>query len=313
MRARVGPAAAALLLVAALAGCAALPAASPVGGSASPTPTPKAASATGVPAAEYSLIQEPDDGYQPIYSLIGSAASSIDMTMYELEDQTATAALVAAARRGVVVRVILDAAFNGAKANAADYARLRGGGVQVRYAPAGTIYHQKTLIIDGRVAAISTGNLTARYYTTTRDATVITRNRAQVAAIAAATVSVDFTSEELSDPAVVVALASAARRGVRCEIVMTRQGEFYPELRQVAGAGCSVHLLPVSKTGLYMHEKIVLTDGDALLVGSQNAARGSLRYNRELAIGLTAAEAPEVISRVGSAFAHDYAAALAWQ
>ena len=48
----------------------------------------QAATATRAAApGEYQLIQEPEDGYQPIYQLIMSATSSIDVTMYELADR----------------------------------------------------------------------------------------------------------------------------------------------------------------------------------------------------------------------------------
>ena len=44
----------------------------------------------------------------PIYNLVNAAQKSIDMTMYALNDTTMTNDLVAACKRGVVVRVILD-------------------------------------------------------------------------------------------------------------------------------------------------------------------------------------------------------------
>ena len=60
------------------------------------------------PSVAGSLIIEPDAGFSGVYTLIGHAKSSIDLTMYELSDQTAESDLGAAAKRGVDVRVVLD-------------------------------------------------------------------------------------------------------------------------------------------------------------------------------------------------------------
>jgi hypothetical protein len=54
------------------------------------------------------VLAEPQAGVGPIYQLINGARGSIDLTMYELVDQTAESDLAAAAKRGVDVRVILD-------------------------------------------------------------------------------------------------------------------------------------------------------------------------------------------------------------
>ena len=354
MRRTIMVAAAAALTSLALTGCMV---ANPGG----PAVTPSAQATSSVPAAspntpqpqtdadEYTLVQEPEDGFTPIYDLITSAKTSIEMTMYELEDPTATADLIAAAHRGVKVRVILDRDFAGAKANADAYSQLQAGGVQVDWAPSDTIYHQKTITVDGTVSAIGTANLTSQYYTTTRDAWIIDRNQAQVyaieqtfdndfgvtkdtgasaqapgilwspdaqasmvASISAAKTSVDFTSEELSDSAVAAALEQDARRGVTCEIVMTKDSDYYPELGAAEQAGCQVHLFPDSEKDLYMHEKIVLTDGSNLLIGSQNASVSSLTYNRELSVELTSQNAPSVVTDVLTTFNADFADAPAW-
>ncbi len=60
-----------------------------------------------------------------------------------------------------------------------------------------------------------------------------------------------------------------------------------------------------------MHEKILLTDSTALIIGSQNLSTTSLLENRELSLALDTAIAPALISAVGSTFDADYAAAPA--
>jgi phosphatidylserine/phosphatidylglycerophosphate/cardiolipin synthase-like enzyme len=79
----------------------------------------------------------------------------------------------------------------------------------------------------------------------------------------------------------------------------------------VSAAGCSVHQFPNAQTALYMHEKILLTDNTALIVGSQNLSTTSLLENRELSLALDTATAPDLIAAVESTFDADYAAASA--
>jgi cardiolipin synthase A/B len=300
--------------------------------------------------ANYQLIQEPDAGYSPIIGLIGGAARSVRMTMYELEDPAAVNALIDAHHRGVDTKVILDAAFHGRRTNSEAFQELSDAGLQVKWAPDGVIYHQKTIIVDDTTAAVGTGNLTPQYYPTSRDAWVLDTNPDDVVAIAAtfdtdytsapsgrapeatvapnliwspgaranflqhldqATHSIDVTSAELKDRAVLSALEKAARRGVQCRIVLTENAAWANAVAEVSAAGCSVHLFPDTDTGLYMHEKILLTDSTALIIGSQNLSTTSLLENRELSLGLDTTSAPGLIGAVESTFDADYAAAPA--
>jgi phosphatidylserine/phosphatidylglycerophosphate/cardiolipin synthase-like enzyme len=137
-----------------------------------------------------------------------------------------------------------------------------------------------------------------------------------VAEIRAATSSVFFTSEELSDPAVYGALGADAERGVRCRIVMTDSSEWSIGFAAAQRAGCQVHVFPDSSSALYIHEKIVLDDAGSarasMLIGSQNAGDYSLTRNRELSLLLTDKTAHAVIASVASTFDRDFANAGAW-
>jgi len=298
----------------------------------------------------YQLIQEPEAGFSRIIDLISAAARSVRITMYELTDPAAVNALIDAHGRGVDTRVILDAAFHGRDANAESFQQLSDAGVDIKWAPNGVIYHQKTITVDDTTAAVGTGNLTPQYYSTSRDAWILDTNPTDVAAIAAtfdtdytaapsghppeatpapnliwspaaraaflqridkAAVSVDVTSEEFKDRAVLSALDKAARRGVQCRIVLTENPSWAKGVAEVSAAGCSVHLLPANDTALHMHEKILLTDHTTLIIGSQNLTTTSLLENRELSLVVDTAIAPELIAAVSSTFDADYAAAAA--
>jgi phosphatidylserine/phosphatidylglycerophosphate/cardiolipin synthase-like enzyme len=300
------------------------------------------------PTASLRLLTEPASGIGPIYKLITGARSSVDLTMYELADPTAEADLAAAAARGVDVRVLLDQHLE-RSANTGAYDYLNVHRVHVRWAPAGTTYHQKTLTADNATSVVMTLNLVARDYPGTRDFAVIDTSRADVAAIVA-TFNADFAGraispadgadlvwsptnakasvlsvidgakhtlaaedEEMDDPAVTAALAAAARRGVDVTITMTADSEWDQAFAELARAGAHIRLYPDKASALYIHAKAIVADagrsGQRVLVGSQNFSVASLGYNRELGI-LTGD--PSIVAAIAATLAHDYAGAAAY-
>lgn len=134
---------------------------------------------------------------------------------------------------------------------------------------------------------------------------------ALVARIGAARHSIEFESEELSDPAVYDALAADARRGVRCRVVMNADSEWDRAFAVLRRAGCQVHTVSEGEGTLYIHEKLILDDlgsvRQSLLIGSQNASWESLHENRELSVLVTdAGGGRAAIQTAGAAFAADF-------
>jgi cardiolipin synthase len=293
-------------------------------------------------SASLRLLTEPEAGMGLIYRLINGARTSVDLTMYELEDPAAEADLAAAAARGVDVRVILDRHLE-SSANAAAYRYLTARRVHVRWGPSGVTYHQKTLTVDDATSVVMTGNLDAEDYSDTRDFAVIDTGRADVDAIVA-TFDADFArraftppggadlvwsptnaqaavlavingavhtlaveDEEMDDPAVTAALAAAARRGVHVTITMTADPEWDQAFAELARAGVHIRLYPDISTALYIHAKVIVADsgrpGRRALVGSQNFSVASLDYNRELGI-LTRSRA--VVAALSTTLNADY-------
>jgi phosphatidylserine/phosphatidylglycerophosphate/cardiolipin synthase-like enzyme len=279
---------------------------------------------------------------QPLYSLMTNARNTLDMTMYELADPTTVDLLEADARRGVRVRVLLDQDYSGHSINDPDFWQLAANGVLVHWAPAGTIFHQKTITVDDRTSAIMTLNLTSEYYSTTRDFAVITTDQPDVAAIeqvfdadwadsgapvtgptgqnlvwspgAEASIialidsaqhSLLVENEEMDDPAVTHALESAAQRGVDVDVVMTYSSSWGGAFDDLTDTG--VHVKTYSPdAGLYIHAKVVLADATTLFVGSQNFSISSLDYNRELGIITTDSS---LVGPVDETVASDFAGA----
>ena len=291
------------------------------------------------------VLVEPRDGLGAIDRLITGARSSVDLTMYELNDPTAENDLAADAKRGVDVRVLLDQNLERSR-NEAAYAFLSAHRVHVTWADAGTTYHQKTLTVDGTTSVIMTLNMVTDDYPGTRDFAVIDTSKADVAAIIT-TFNADFAhtaitppdgtdlawsptnsepsilavingahrtlaveNEEMDDSTVTAALERAARRGVDVTVVMTADSEWDTAFAELKSAGVHVRLYPDSSGALYIHAKAVVADagqaGQQVFVGSENFSTASLDYNRELGIRTAS---PAVISAISAAIAGDYAGA----
>jgi cardiolipin synthase A/B len=323
----------------------------PVASSHAPTPAstgPPVVTRQSASGASLRVLTEPRDGIGPIYRLITGARSAIDLSMYELADPRAEADLAADAARGVNVRVILDQHLEKSR-NQDAFHYLATHGVHVRWGPADTTYHQKTLTVDDTTSVVMTLNLVAQDYPGTRDFAVIDTNRADVAAIVA-TFDADYAGrpitppdgtdlvwsptnaqssvlsvingaahtlavedEEMDDPAVTSALAAAARRGVDVTFTMTADPEWDQAFTELARAGVHIHLSPDNSSALYIHAKAIAADagrpGQRALVGSQNFSVASLDYNTELGI-LT--RDPAVVAAISATLAGDYARAAAY-
>jgi phosphatidylserine/phosphatidylglycerophosphate/cardiolipin synthase-like enzyme len=128
---------------------------------------------------------ESDNTVTPLYTLINTAQSTIDMTMYELEDTTFLGDLIADCKRGVTVRVLLDASLEMTN-NTPAYNQLNTSGANCSAVFSNTAFqatHQKTITIDGTTTAILTLNLQSQYYSTSRDFAFIENDPADIAAI----------------------------------------------------------------------------------------------------------------------------------
>jgi cardiolipin synthase A/B len=310
---------------------------------AGPTTTGPTTTSTAAPtSAGLTLAVEPADDYHSVDQLLARAQRSIDMTMYELADPRSEALLVAAHRRGVAVRVLLDRDYSGATVNRSAFSLLEEAGVSVRWAPDDVIFHQKTVTVDDSVSAIMTGNLTAKYYPTTRDFVLVDDQAGAVSAveqefaddwdgapvtsgpgrsglvwspgsqsalaafIGSARHSVVVENEEMDSITVESALEDAARRGVAVQVVMTADSEWDAAFDGLRDAGVRVATYPDSDQALYIHAKAIVVDGDTAFVGSQNFSTSSLQYNREL--GVITGD-PAVVAPLARTLSADFAGA----
>jgi cardiolipin synthase A/B len=285
---------------------------------------------------------EPSAGFGFLYTAVLAAHHSIDLSMYELTDATFDKDLANRASAKVDVKVLLDSDYDIKSVNAPAAAYLRAHHVHVAWAPSDQIFHAKYLVIDDQVLYIGTGNLTPKYYTSTRDFWVTDRIAADVT-VASETFAADFAgrsptltahsedliwspgstsslvnlidvakhtllveNEEMDSTKIEAALAKAAARHVRVEIVMTYASTWTAALKKLVKEGVSVRVLHANQ--VYIHAKVICADctgtGGTVFVGSQNFSTSSLVYNRELGI-ITSSRA--VVGPVRTAVAADFA------
>ena len=288
------------------------------------THTAAAASSTSDP---YSAFAFDLGSSEPVIdSFINSATTTLDMTMYELNDTTAINDLIAREKAGVKVRVILDQANQ--STNQTAYTDLTNAGVGVVWSSTSFTYtHQKTITVNDDESLVLSGNLTSEYYSTSRDYGVFDSDANDVAAIEAtfaadyahtsitpsdgdnllwspttaqtqllsvingATKTLDVQEEEFSDTAIVNAIVADAKRGVAVRLVLENESSAYAsEISEVEAAGGKVTTY-TSSTGFYIHAKAIVADYGLstakVEVGSMNMTSNSLGNNRELGIILT--------------------------
>ena len=294
-------------------------------------------------AGTLELFSEPESGMAPVLDLIRGARVSVDLVMYQLQDQAVADALVAAAKRGVKVRVLLNHGYLGqaTPTNEPVYGYLLNHGVAVKWTPSYfDLTHQKTLVIDGQTALVMTFNFTPQYYASGREFGIYDTDRADVGAIEAtfdadwhgvkisapagdglvwspgsaqatlelingARDSLLVYNEEMADARVTAALEAAARRGVAVEVCMTYATYWKEPFAELTAAGVQVRTYPISAP-LYIHAKMILADAKAAFVGSENFSEPSLDRNREL--GLIIKES-RIIRQIQTIFAADWAGA----
>jgi cardiolipin synthase len=132
------------------------------------------------------LMVLPDDSSTPIVSAIHRAKRSIRIKMFVFSDPALLKATIAAKRRGVKVRVMLNPARrSGERDNDATRRALLRAGIAVKDAnPAFALTHEKSMVVDEKSAFVKSLNWTTKNLTETRDYAVITERKREIAEIA---------------------------------------------------------------------------------------------------------------------------------
>ncbi len=98
--------------------------------------------------------------YDVLQPLINNAQETIDVPIYFLTHKWITQALINAHKKGVKVRIILDA--NGAASAYSKHEILRKSGVAVKIENFGGKMHEKSIIIDKKIVVLGSANFTSQ-------------------------------------------------------------------------------------------------------------------------------------------------------
>ncbi len=270
-----------------------------------------------------SLIVLPDDSVQPILDAIDGATKSLRIKMFIFTDPTLMDAVIAAHRRGVNVRIMLNPKRrSGVSENDESRSKLEAAGIEVRDSnPAFDLTHEKSMVVDDKTAFVKSLNWQTKNLTGTRDYAIITRHAHEVEEIIngfeadwsrqefaskhliwcrgngreritqfinQAKHSLWLQNERYQDQMMIECLVRAKERGVKVH-VMARPAHTLKKDKLIEGVGGLRILRDVGVKirklkGLKLHAKMLLADGERAIIGSINLAPGSFDSRRELAI-----------------------------
>jgi cardiolipin synthase A/B len=257
-----------------------------------------------------SLIVMPDDTAKPILDAIAAAKKSIRVKMFIFSDPGLVQALIAAHKRGVKVRVMLNPKRrDGESENEKTRKALGDAGIEVADSnPAFDVTHEKSMVVDDATAFVKSLNWEPKNLTETRDYAVVTdqaqevsevmecfdadwahkdfpmdgkhliwckgNGRDRIAAfIDAARHSLFLQNERYQDPIILEHLVRAKERGVKVH-VMARPPHTLKAGKLEEGVGA---LRTMHDVGIKVHQlKHIKLHGKILLSDGARAIIGSI-------------------------------------
>jgi cardiolipin synthase len=131
------------------------------------------------------LVVMPDDSSRPILEAINHATKSLRIKMFTFSDPELLHAVIAAHRRGVEVRIMLNPARRSGEAeNEQSRKLLTDAAVNVIDSnPAFGLTHEKSMVVDDKAAFVMSLNWETKNFTETRDYAVVTEHGHEVAEI----------------------------------------------------------------------------------------------------------------------------------
>lgn len=129
-----------------------------------------------------SIIVLPDDSARPVLDAVNGATKSLRIKMFVFTHPNLLDAVLAARKRGVQVRVMLNPARRSGEAdNTEARAKLIEGGVEVLDSnPAFDLTHEKSMVVDDAAAFVKSLNWATENFTETRDYAVVTARDVEV-------------------------------------------------------------------------------------------------------------------------------------
>ncbi len=274
----------------------------------------------------HSLIVLPDQTAKPILDAIRGAKSSLRVKMFVFSHPALLKAVIDAKKRGVHTRVMLNPARrDGEPENEITRKKLKAAGVEVIDTnPAFDVTHEKSMVVDDRVAFVQSLNWATKNLTGTRDYAVVTTLGNEVGEVMDC-FDADWTrksfpehtgtlliwcnkngrdriaqfiddarhtlfvqNERYQDSVIIERLVRAKMRGVKVH-VMARSPHKLKKDKLIEGVSGlrimdDVGIKVHKLKHLKLHGKMLLADQARAIVGSINLAPGSFDSRRELAI-----------------------------
>jgi cardiolipin synthase A/B len=287
-----------------------------------------------------SVLVMPDDTGQSIIDAIEAANKSILIKMFLFSDPALIGAVIAAKKRGVKIKVMLNPARrNGEEENEDTRKILEEAEIEVRDSnPFFILTHEKSMVIDEKLAFVKSLNWETKNLTETRDYAIITTHPQEVKEIILcfdadwyrrefdpgedarliwcsnngrsriarfideAKHTLFVQNERFQDLVIIERLVRAASRGVKVH-VMARPPHTLKMEKLVEGVGGlrimeDVGIKIHKLKHLKLHGKMLLADGCRAIIGSINLTPGSFDHRRELAIEVHDAEVIERLKHI---------------
>jgi phosphatidylserine/phosphatidylglycerophosphate/cardiolipin synthase-like enzyme len=291
------------------------------------------------------LIVEPDDGVGPVRDFISSARKTLLIKQFTFSEPTLLQAVKDRKDAGVEIRVMLNPKRSGGdRANDDTFDYFKKNGVNIQWSnPKFYVTHEKSIVVDGNAALISTFNLCLKYFTQTRDYGVVTHDPARVAQVVEG-FEADWEHRDwLPDPETGLLWSNAnsrLRMSHFIDAVKHRLDVQHPKfvdavildrLLEAAGRGVHVRVLCGGKHGisdwdvldtfsslrvlkrfgvkvhkqknLRLHAKLLIADNEHALVGSMNIDRSAFDLRRELG---TTIKDEAIVQRLLKVFEEDW-------
>ncbi len=273
-----------------------------------------------------SVLVFPDDTSKQIIDTINEATKSLRIKMFIFSDIDLISAVINAHERGLDVKVMLNPSRrNGEEENESTRKILEDAGVNVKDTnPLFALTHEKSMVVDDKIAFIKSLNWETKNLTETRDYAIITANPHEVKEVAMcfeadweradfnpgdnarliwcsnngrqrlanfideAKHSLFIQNERFQDLIIIERIIRAASRGVKVHI-MVRPPHTLKKDKLIEGVGGlrimdDVGIKIHKLKHLKLHGKMLLADECRAIVGSINLTPGSFDDRRELAI-----------------------------
>jgi cardiolipin synthase len=292
------------------------------------------------------LIVLPDDTAKPILDAINGAKKSLNIRMFLFTDRTLLNAVIAAKKRGVHVRVMLNPARrSGENENEESREALQQAGLEVRDSnPAFDVTHQKSMVVDGETGFVESLNWEPKDLTITRDYALVTDHAHEVAEMVScfeadwerkefaphpeslliwcpnngrqrvarfiddAKHTLWVQNERYQDQVIIERLVRASRRGVKVHVLAKPPHSLKPE-KLVEGVG---GLRILQDVGIKVHTvRHIKLHGKMLLADGERAIIGSINlapgsFDSRRELAMVT-DAGHVLKRLEKVVKHDWA------